>query len=657
MKAISSRSRIISTFAGLAIALVVPETSHAQNPCLEMVGGDPRGPIRAATMENHLLVYGSGRVLTTADLTDPSEPTVLGEVILERRIQAIATTADLAIAIVMGVGIAIVDISAPSSPSQIGLVELVNWSDDAKVFIDGAFVFTSTDAALVAVISIEDPSAPVIVATVGSIGFPAPGFDIGNDTLYVMANGGITTYRVVDPTSPVEVATFPVYGLAMAVEWPLVYVADGDAVRVFRSAQPYFFTELDPIELVDWPIDYFGWIDVVGPTATVSARVASETAIFVLDLDLPDPAAAATMISPIATWIFLELRGSDLIQTSDLAGLTITDLSDPANPAVTTTMAAPGAAMQVAVVGDRALVQSGFGDYNYDGGGPFMFPSFELRMLDVADPSAPMETDSIFLGSGFAPDLFIEDGLAYLPAPFTIVDVSDPHNLQVVGGYLFDLYGISKRGSLVYGATGDDAILILDVSDPTAPVVINVPFGVPPFDVFDVAMTPGYGYAVGWAEPTIGAFAVLDLTDPLHGSVVASIDLPFEPVELEIHGNRAFVRAGWKIVEIDISDPLTPTILSQGFWGEDQGDFEISGDVLYNAAGTLVQVINIREPGFPELECELQTTEFIRGIAVSGGELYIAHEDNGLGIYRQYGGALFLDGFEIGTAENWSAQE
>jgi hypothetical protein len=657
MKACFSRSRIISTVVGIVVAVGVAGASSAQQPCLDLIGADPHGPIRTASMENHLLVYGNGRVLTIADLSDPAAPIVLGEVVFESRIQTIATTDTLAVAILKYSGVAIVDISDPSSPSPVGFVPLLNRSDQAKIIIDDAFVYTSTDAALATIISIRDPSSPEVVATVGSIGLPAAGFEIGHETLYIMANGGITTYLIADPTDPVEVATFPVTGFSMAMEWPLVYVTYRGAVRVFRSAQPYFFTELNPIELVDWPNDSLGWVVVEDATAAVSARVDDEESIFVLDLGLPDPAAGAVTISAISNLIFLDLRGSNLIQASDPVGLTITDLSDPVNPVVTTSIIAPGAAMQVAVVGDRALVQSGFGDYNYSESSGVWSPSFGLRMLDVADPSAPVEMDRIFVELGLAPDLPIENGLAYLPAPFTIVDVSDPHSLQVVGSDQSNTYGISKRGSLVYGSTWDDVILIVDVSNPTNPVTVNVPIGVPPFEVFDVAMTPGYGYAVGWAEPTIGAFAVLDLTNPLLVSVVASIELPFEPVELEIDGERAFVRAGWEIVEIDISDPLFPTVLSQDFWGTNEGDFEISGDVLYNAVGSMVQVINIREPGHPQLECELQTTEFIRGIAVSGGEVYLAHDTNGLSIYRQYGGALFLDGFEVGTTENWDPME
>jgi len=63
------------------------------------------------------------------------------------------------------------------------------------------------------------------------------------------------------------------------------------------------------------------------------------------------------------------------------------------------------------------------------------------------------------------------------------------------------------------------------------------------------------------------------------------------------------------------------------------------------------------------LECEgwhsaeLEITEVIRGIAVSGGEVYLADDCIGLSIYRHYGDALFLDGFEIGTTKNRSASD
>ncbi len=653
MKALLTRSQIMTTVVVMVIALVAPGGSAAQNPCLEFVGAHPYGPIRAATATGDRMVYGSGRVLIVADLTDPSAPVTMGELVLEGRIQTIAASGDLVAAIIKTLGVAVVDISNPASPSLIELIPLYSTSDFAMTTIADGFIYATTDAALATIISVQDPSAPEIVATVGPGEGPASGIGVDHDILYIMTGGTITTYWVIDPANPVEVQSFAESGFSMAVKWPRLYLTDGGSVRVFSCSSPDILWELNPIVLNGG----LGWIDIVDSTAVVAGSLNEVSTLFVLDLDLPDPASTAVVFQPFEPALFLNFAESFVFHAKDGEGLTITDLSDPAVPVSVGHVDGSGAAYQVAVAGGRALVQSGFGHIDRNGRDPYD-PSFGMRLMDVADPTSPVELDRIDAEFGFAPDLLIERGYAYLPDDFTVFDLSDPYQLSIAGENPVGTYGISKRGSLVYGSSWDEVIHVIDVSDPTDPVEV-VPW--PPWLFFwasDVAVTPGYGYAVGWDDSSqIGVFAVLDLTGPLSYTIVTSIEVAMNwPAELELHGNRAFVQGEFSFVEIDISNPLEPAILSQ-IVGHYDGDLEISGDTLYDASGRSVWIYDISLPGSPQLMCELETTEQIRGIALSGGEVYLAHDCIGLSIYRQYGGALFLDGFEIGTAENWTPME
>lgn len=650
MKSLSSRS--VTTLVGLMLVLVVSQTrAGAQDLCLEFVGAHPYGPIRAVTaIENHL-VYGTGRVLVIADLADPSDPAVVGQLVLGGRIQAVTAAGDLVAAVVKTLGVAVIDISDPASPSLIDLIPLYSTSDYAKITIESGFIYATTDAALATIISVQNPAAPELVSTVGPGQGPARGVGVDHDILYIFTGGSITTYWVIDPANPVEVQTFQESGSSMAVKWPRLYITDGGSVRVFGCTSPDILSEQNPI-ILGGGVD---WIDIVDSTAVVVGSLDLVSTLFVLDLDLPDPASAAVVFQPFEPTLILELAESFVFHARDGEGLTITDLSDPTVPVSVGHVDGSGAAYQVAVAGGRALVQSGFGHIDYNGR-DYGDPSFGMRLMDVTDPTSPVELDRMGGEFGFAPDLLIEQGYAYLPDDFTVFDLSDPQHLSVAGTNPARTYGISKRGSLVYGSSWEPVIHVFDVGDPANPVEIIPWPPFLPFSVSDVAMTPGYGYAIGQDSSDTGVFAVLDLTGPLSYTVVTSIEISGLPVEVELHGSRAFVQAGPLIIEIDISNPLEPVILSQVV-GSYEGDIEISGNTLYDAQHHSIQVYDISLPGSPQLMCELVTPEPIRGIALSGGELYLAHDCIGLSIYRQYGGALFLDGFEVGTSENWSMVE
>jgi len=294
MKALLSRSQIVTTIVAMVIALEAPCVSAAQNPCLEFVGAHPYGPIRAVTAVDNHMVYGSGRVLIVADLTDPSAPVTLGELILEGRIQAIAASGDLVAAVIKTLGIAVVDISDPASPTLVDCIPLYSTSDYAKITIEDGFLYATTDAALATIISVQDSAVPELVATVGPGEGPAQGIAVDHDILFIMEAFSITTYWVTDPANPIEVATYPYSGSSMAVNGSGLYITDGGSVRVFSCWTPDIIWEYDPIVLTGG----LGWIDIVESTAVVAGSLDQVSTLFVLDLDLPDPASTAVVFSP-----------------------------------------------------------------------------------------------------------------------------------------------------------------------------------------------------------------------------------------------------------------------------------------------------------------------------------------------------------------------
>jgi hypothetical protein len=272
----------------------------------------------------------------------------------------------------------------------------------------------------------------------------------------------------------------------------------------------------------------------------------------------------------------------------------------------------------------------------------------------------PVPSDRIDFGEvSFPSEIITENGLAFVGGEFKIVDVEQPDQLGLLGELTIDFSGIAKRGSLVYGVRWGQLADVIDVHDPSYPSIVTEPVAPWPNsqEGVDIAIAGNHGYVVSTTRDlTAGYFLVLGFANPLAPDVVAMIDLPEAPAQIVVDGNHAFIRNLYSpnIHVIDIEDPSVPELVATVPWAWFEGDIVVSGDVLYSALSRGIAVIDVSEPESPALLCELDLHTRSDALAVSGGSLFVAAGDCGFSIFRQYGGALFLDGFEIGTTENWS---
>jgi hypothetical protein len=106
--------------------------------------------------------------------------------------------------------------------------------------------------------------------------------------------------------------------------------------------------------------------------------------------------------------------------TADLYGLTVYDVSDPANPAKVGELLLPEEASGVAVSGSVAYVADG---------------ESGLQIIDVTDPSAPSRLGS-YDTPGYAWDVALFGNVAYVAdeaSGLQIIDVSDPTAPSLIG--------------------------------------------------------------------------------------------------------------------------------------------------------------------------------------------------------------------------------
>lgn len=335
-----------------------------------------------------------------------------------------------------------------------------------------------------------------------------------------------------------------------------------------------------------------------------------------------------------------------------LGGLQIVDISNPAAPALISTLALPDEAWDVAVAGDHAYVA----DW-YAGG---------LQVVDVSDPGAPhvvawrtvagyakgiaLKRDLAFLGvagSGNQPKLVIYDvsnpaaphqlallrpggdagvtdvavagRYAYLacgPSGVKVVDFWYPAAAHIVGTVDTPGFadGIAVSENLVFVADGfESGLHVVDVSNPSAPTIAASSGSV---DAWGVAVKDETAYL---ADGRYG-LRLYDVSFPTGPPLAASINLPHIPGSIAVSGNHAYVTQGIEtetgevtgaLQVVDISDLSSPALA---------GFVELPHAAYVEADGEIAYVTEGYEGGFFVVDVSSAEAPVARGsLATQGG--------------------------------------
>lgn len=195
---------------------------------------------------------------------------------------------------------------------------------------------------------------------------------------------------------------------------------------------------------------------------------------------------------------------------ADGLGLLILDVSDPAAPAEAGFHLPPGFTVKVQVSGQYAYAA------NREGG---------LSIADISDPANPQSVSNYFdVGSVHVLDVFVSGSYVYAAMEgmgLSVVDVSDPVNPQEIGA--FDTTGTAEAiyvsGSHAYLADGEDGLRIFDISDPAQPQEVS--FYDTPGYAQDVYLTDTYAL-VGDESSLL----VIDISDPLNPELAGEYETP-----------------------------------------------------------------------------------------------------------------------------------
>jgi hypothetical protein len=330
-------------------------------------------------------------------------------------------------------------------------------------------------------------------------------------------------------------------------------------------------------------------------------------------------------------------------------------------------------------------------DVVLDGRHAYVATGYAFEVWDVQDPAHPVRTGQLertgcTATRGCGPDWWKQRALLdghriYLTdrGRIRIIDVADPSAPREVGSFGVEAPGIDSvapNGTYIYAAvpSGNIGVVVVDVSDPAKPVEVRrtgdgryervamigpflFAFGYTSVDpvehrgwrVYDVSSpalpaevsvteATGYPYdiAVGGTHLYVGTnqgLRVYRATDPLSVQQVALVETPGPVDSVDVEGGRAYIVYGGVVEILDVTDPASPrrplrrvqVAPMEGTAGF-SGLAAVGDVVLVTHPNSGVSVVDVSTPG-PMREIARFADElpgWIWRVAVAGDHAYVA---------------------------------
>jgi hypothetical protein len=470
-------------------------------------------------------------------------------------------------------GLMILDITDPGSPSAVSMYPFLE-GNTGTIAVSGNYAYVGLDSRVLMIMDISDVTSPQPVGQ-----FPVDNYvvsmDFSGSTAYLCDEShGVRIVDFSDPANPVEQGFFSTeisYGREMcSVQGGYLYVASWWHFWILDVSDPanpqqvgYYYA---PDRCQDMVID------------DSLAYLADEDAGLII-LNIADPTAPAEVSrwGIESTWVESIAKQGDIIYSgrgSSQSGyvLDLVDVSDPTQPTASGQVPAVGYMLRH---GDEMLLTSD--------------PYNAFQLFDVSDPNSPQALSSA--------------SIAY---------------------YGYTGYGqeIVSDGDFVYVAGGNMGLVILDITDPTAPAIVSQ--GVNPNRCFDLKLRERYLYLADEGEYYSEGLKVVDISNPGEPAIVGSLRLS-SCTKIIIHDNLAFMGGNAPTNYIvDISDPFHPETIGSTYIPGITRGFASHGNYLYMSYDFGIVIVDISDVSEPVILDTLATGDQFGELLLYKGYLLAA---------------------------------
>lgn len=474
--------------------------------------------------------------LIPVQISDLTAPRALPAVNTQGHAYGVAAT-DSTLCVATGSGLAIFDLSVPTTPSLKAVYETEGLV--RAVTLSGRRAYALDEQWGLQIIDISSPDQPIWLGSYDAIEF-GRALDVQGDLVCVVdALGSFFTLDAQDATAPVLLAQTPVsVGAQSLALTPLrAYVAAGPA----------------GLELVDISNPAAPVSLGITPTSDAAADLAvTDAAVYVADkrgglLIYDSMAPPTTLLGTLESALpdrfkaaYIGGWGRTLYTADGHAGIRIREISyPPEEPAINYVghFALPSYVYGVATSGSTALVAGGDRAY----------------VLNIANRRSPVLTDT-WHSPGQAMSVAIRGGYGYVVnggMGLQILDLSDPHYVTELGacpmaGMAYVM--VTLRYRTAYVASGDAGLHIIDISDPMQPYLVGQ------FDTPGTVLGMTVGDDLVYLADGENGLVVVDVSVPSAPSLVARSSLPVRAWSTSVVSEKIYVgddRGGRSILRLE----------------------------------------------------------------------------------------------------------
>ncbi len=540
--------------SNLVVLLLFSTPILSQNQIAEsdsnmtLLGNWATGPCQTVVDSGNIAYLGIGKYFEILDLSDISNPIVLGKLSMPAGLTSIVVRGNYAYVADYSEGIRIIDISDPAEPNEIGFFDTGNYAYDLTVV--GNYVYVADFYDGLRIIDVSNPVEPSEVGFFDTQGYARSIFVDKNYAYIADDNDGLRIIDVSNPTNPFEVGFFDTDGTTfdVVVRGDSCYVADGfSGLRIFDISNP-----ATPLE--------------TGHLITGGKAVS------------------------------LKVKGK-FVYVAANEELKIVDISSPSGPFLTGSFGTYDTAINLDVgINNNYVYIANF--------------SFDLRIIDVTDPSNPFEVGSFYPGGLFSSIAFnnnyayTNDGLggAYFNDGLGEINIINLSNLQKPKkvGYIKSVFGyirsVASDSNYLYAITDMDSLYIFNISVPDNPCPVSVSSIIDGSMIIKVKGNLAFiAFALSGASE-LGIFDVTDLTNP---SKLSSFNLiSIYIVNISIQNNFVFLSTSNGLRIIDISNPSQPLEVGNIYEGS-RINAIVKDNSAYVSTVDGLHVVDISNPANP----------------------------------------------------------
>jgi hypothetical protein len=481
---------------------------------------------------------------------------------------------------------------------------------------------------------------------------------------------GLYVIDISDVRNPHEVAHMPgvSYSHDLVVREDLnsgrvlAYVAEHDWFRIFDVTTPRSPLLVGGLSKTRWGVA-LDLLDKDGKRYAYVAARGDHGGVHVLEVTDPANPSLIETVSPSTATYGLTIDQARLFAAGD-GGVWVFDLADPAVP-VATAHFQMGIARDAAVAGGHLYAAANFQGLigiNLEGASPSLLGPWHIgggKAVELALLQTEMNDLLAFVSlqhslvvvnltdkdrgeiSGFYRGLYawdvdvlrsnayvVSDGLG-----LQVVDTSNPFQPALRGMYaqaeqalrVVAVQRLDKRYGFMVGGL-DEGLYILDVTDPTAPVLLS---RFPVVGAQDVAVRGEYAYLVAH-----NGLYILNIADPTQPTEIGRADTQVEALAVAVFRETgtqerlvACVLDGWGLKVIDVTDPAHPALLATRDLSWRGQRVVMQGSLAYLALGPGgVKEVDLSEPSRPQDgRCSsYQNANWIWDLAIRDRYLYTA---------------------------------